>query len=331
MQTATQGNQQTNRSTSEGGGGDKLKNVDGDFPACMRLRIAAMTTQEKNEGLKGRRGGRLKHYNVDGDVPLCLRKTERESKDGSSSNEKNRDDKSKMMSGSKDLCRDSTRKRNDETAINKEVTFIVLQKIDQCTQRIEEMICELEGYRWDAISLSETWRQDKAEIGRFITNTYSWVQEDTTTDTAFGIMLNKKWRQRIIDTEYINERAISTTIVVNRQRIKLMSVYFTHSGYADHHMEKMYKMIEKHTASYKRYIPIIGGDFNAELAPGHGTECISVDRYTLNEGNKRGDWMKHWLMLRASTQHSTRCTERHLRNKRPSYLQKETKNKSTTY
>ena len=38
MQTATQGNQQTNRSTSEGGGRDKLKHVDGDFPACMRLK-----------------------------------------------------------------------------------------------------------------------------------------------------------------------------------------------------------------------------------------------------------------------------------------------------
>ena len=37
-----------------------------------------------------------------------------------------------------------------------------------------------------------------------------------------GILLNKKWKQRILDTEYINERAISTTIAVNRQRIKLM-------------------------------------------------------------------------------------------------------------
>ena len=78
-----------------------------------------------------------------------------------------------------------------------------------------------------------------------------------------------------IDTEYINERAISTTIVVNRQRIKLMSVYFPHSRYADHHIEKMYKTIEKHTANYKRYKPSIGGDLV------HGTECISVGRYTL--------------------------------------------------
>ena len=86
--------------------------------------------------------------------------------------------------------------------------------------------------------------------------------------------------------------------------IKLMSENFTHSGYADHHIEKMYKTIEKHkkhTANCKNYIPIIGGDFNAELGPGHGTECTSVGRYTLNEGNKRGDWMKHWLMLQDYT------------------------------
>ena len=60
-------------------------------------------------------------------------------------------------------------------------------------------------------------------------------------------------------------------------------------------------MIEKHTENCKRYIPIIGGDFNAELGPGHGNECMCVGRYTLNEGNKRGDWMKHWLMLQGYT------------------------------
>ena len=116
--------------------------------------------------------------------------------------------------------------------------------------------------------------------------------------------MNKKWRQRIIDT-VINERAITTTIVVNRQRIKLMSVYFSHSGYADHHIEKMYKTIEKHTANCKRYISIVGGDFNAELGLGHGTECTSVGRYTFNEGNKRGDWMKQLTDVTRlhSTQH----------------------------
>ena len=65
-----------------------------------------------------------------------------------------------------------------------------------------------------------------------------------------------------------------------------MSVYFTHSGSADHHIEKCTK-----------HIPIVGGDFFAEVGPDHGTECISVGRCTHNEGNKRGDWMKHWLIV----------------------------------
>ena len=70
-----------------------------------------------------------------------------------------------------------------------------------------------------------------------------------------GIMLNKRWRQRIIDTENINERAITTTILVNRRRIDLMSVSFLHSKYVDHHIEKMYKTIEKHMAHCNKYIP----------------------------------------------------------------------------
>ena len=62
MQTATQGNQQTNISSSEGGGRDKLKNADDDIPACMRLKKETLRTTQKNEGLKGR----LKYNNVDG-------------------------------------------------------------------------------------------------------------------------------------------------------------------------------------------------------------------------------------------------------------------------
>ena len=127
------------------------------------------------------------------------------------------------------------------------------------------MIRELEGSRWDATFLRETWWQDKEETWETHHKHIFMGGGRYDNKQGVGIMLNKKWRQRIIDTEYINERAISTTIVVNHQRIKLMSVYFSHSWYADHHTEKMYKTIEKHTANYKRYIPIIGGDFNAEM------------------------------------------------------------------
>ena len=73
----------------------------------------------------------------------------------------------------------------------------------------------------------------------------------------------------------------------------------------------MYRTIEKHTSSSKKSKKIVGGDFNAELGPGY---CVaSVGPHTLNEGNKRGDWLTHWLM----TQLSTRCTEKRLERKLP--------------
>ena len=98
--------------------------------------------------------------------------------------------------------------------------------------------------------------------------------------TRFGILLNKNWRERINDTEYINERAVTTTIMVNHHRIKLMSGYFYRSGYADHHTEKMYRTIEKHTNSSKKSIQIVGGDFNVELGTGYGVERVSVGPHT---------------------------------------------------
>ena len=96
MHTATQENQRSDRSTSEGGGRDKFKKIDGDFPTFMRHKKDNNDDNtRKNEDLKGKGGGRLHHYNVDGDVPLCLRKTEDKSKDGSSSNKKNNEEKMK--------------------------------------------------------------------------------------------------------------------------------------------------------------------------------------------------------------------------------------------
>ena len=112
-----------------------------------------------------------------------------------------------------------------------------------------------------------------------------------------GIMLNKRWRKRIIDTEYINERAITATIVVNRQRIKLMSVYFTHSKNADHHIEKMYKTIEKHMRIIKNTFQSLEETsmLSWDLVKERNVKVLAG---TLsNESNKRGDWLNIWLML----------------------------------
>ena len=138
----------------------------------------------RNEDLKEKGGGRLKHCNVDGDVPLCLRSFDEGSKDGSSSkkngkewmvsgssvsNSMKNDSRSKMTSGSKDLCSNTTEEKNQENGKqkSKHIAFIVLQKTsDQSTQVKESRIwcCQLESYRWDEKIMSETWRPNKSEI-----------------------------------------------------------------------------------------------------------------------------------------------------------------------
>ena len=192
-------------------------------------------------------------------------------------------------------------RKKDGHQENKEVTFIILQKKNMrsmhSSEKIEELVTELEGYRWDAILLNETWRHEQAEVWETCHKHIFMGAGKYDNKHGIGITLNKRWRKRIIDIEYVNERAITTTFLVNRQHVKLMSVFFQHSRYADHHIEKMHKTNEKHMLNNNKYIPIIGGDFNAELGPGKGTECKSVVNYTLNESNKRGDWLKSWLML----------------------------------
>ena len=269
---------------------------------------------KRMEDMRSKGGGRLKHCTVDGDVPLCLRRKLEDNKESSSSESKKYEEKgsgngnrekmkncvmNNMASGSKELQLHFTA-GNDMHSKNREVTFIILQKNMRSmhsSEKIEELVTELEGYRWDTILLSETWRHEPAEIWETHHNHIFMGAGKYENKHGVGIMLNRRWRKRIVDTNYINERAIKTTIMVNRRRIDLMSVYFPHSKYADHHIEKMYKTIEKHMPNNKKCIPIIGGDFNAELGLGKGTECKSVGKYTLNESNKSGDWLKSWLML----------------------------------
>ena len=147
-----------------------------------------------------------------------------------------RDSRSKTVCGSKDLDSSKTMKKNkeSESTKDKDITFIVLQKNMRSmnsSERIEEMISDLEGCKWDAVLLNETWRPPKSEIWETHHKRKNIGAGKYDNKHGVGILLNKKWRQRIMDTKYISERAITTMIMVNHQRIKMMSLYFSHSVY----------------------------------------------------------------------------------------------------
>ena len=80
----------------EGGGRQKLRQVGGDFPACMRRdNDNKENKMRRNEDLKGKGGCRLKHCNVDGEVPLCMQSFDEGNK--GSSSKKNSEERVKRM------------------------------------------------------------------------------------------------------------------------------------------------------------------------------------------------------------------------------------------
>ena len=181
-------------------------------------------------------------------------------------------------------------------AAEKKTAPIVLQKNTRSlgsSERIQEMICELQRVEWDVIPISETWRQSK-EIWE--TQEGHIMVESGQLINKHGVaMLNKRWKNQVKWVQCESERVVAMSISVNKQPIVLMSVYMPHSGYADHNFEKVYKTITK-MIEREKSMKIIGGDFNAELGPGEGLELSAVGHYTLSKGNCRGEWMTQWLL-----------------------------------
>ena len=90
--------------------------------------------------------------------------------------------------------------------------------------------------------------------------------------------------------------------MVNHQRNKLTSVYFHHSGYADHHIEQMYRTIEKHTNSSKESIQIVGAGFNGPRRRSGTSQCWSAHIQRGKQKRRLGEAMADDTQLH-STQH----------------------------
>ena len=81
----------------------------------------------------------------------------------------------------------------------------------------------------------------------------------------------------------------------------MMSVYFPTRDMQTITLKRCTDQSRNTRITKTKNMKIVGGDFNAELGPGDGVERVSVGPHTLNEGNKRGDWMKQWLMIQIFT------------------------------
>ena len=147
-----------------------------------------------------------------------------------------------------------------------EMSFEIIKKTRSLhiDDRLDELLEEIEGCKWDVILLSETWRTAKTRHG---------------SPAVLSHLHGRQWLQ-------------SKT---SSRRIVLISIYFLRTGHTDDHIEKTYKCIENHCK--ENHTTMIADDFNVQLGSDDESESVHVEKDALRESNKLDTCMKQWLMI----------------------------------
>ena len=82
-----------------------------------------------------------------------------------------------------------------------------------------------------------------------------------------AIILHSRWARSIKQFCGVNERLAYLDLNVNKIRLRLISAYFPHSGYADEEIQRMYTALStiKLEAKQNKRRVMIAGDFNARV------------------------------------------------------------------
>ena len=84
------------------------------------------------------------------------------------------------------------------------------------SERFDELTQEVKECRCDATLISETWRASDAEIWETQQGHIFMGSGKFENKHGVEILVNKKWRKHINWTDYISERTISTSVIVNK-------------------------------------------------------------------------------------------------------------------
>ena len=162
------------------------------------------------------------------------------------------------------------------------------------------ILAELDHVEWDVLILCETWRHEAQEIFQVCGNHTFFGSAGIPGKRGVGFLVHARHRTSLRDFESLNERICSLTLRLGKTIVRLIAVYFPHSGYPDDDVQAMYsQMSEIHLrARRKKQVCIIAGDFNASVGQqqieDHPT---TVGRHGFGEENARGHWMKQWCNL----------------------------------
>ena len=166
--------------------------------------------------------------------------------------------------------------------------------------RITELSTELENMEWDFVSINETMRTTESEIWATQGgHMFMGAGHDLPT-RGVGFLVHKKWSSALQQFKRVNERLAYIDIRSKKMRMRFVTAYFPHSGYADEDVQKLYDElgeIQRESKSRKMCF-MIGADCNAQTGVADDADTnATIGRFGLAEKNSRGRWLTSWATI----------------------------------
>lgn len=158
--------------------------------------------------------------------------------------------------------------------------------------RLEELITELEKVKCDILGISEVRRKGveciKLNSGQML---FYSGNEDRAIG-GVGILINKKYSNKVIKYRAISDRVLFITIRINQKTaIKIVQTYAPTSTHEDEEVERFYEDIEKSIKDGEDKVKytLIMGDFNAKIGKNRNENEEFTGNFGLGTRNERGD------------------------------------------
>ena len=119
-----------------------------------------------------------------------------------------------------------------------------------------------------------------------------------------GFLVHKRWTRWLKGFTPINERLACLTLQRQKLKMKIVGVYFPHSGYPDDAVQELYDKLEcvLHESRSNREHVVIAGDFNAEVGTRREIDNQKlIGSWSVGEQNYRGFWLKRWCEMNELT------------------------------
>ena len=117
-----------------------------------------------------------------------------------------------------------------------------------------------------------------------------------------GFLIHKSVSHAVRNFNAINERIAYVDVHLHSWKLRIISVYYPHTGYGDTHVQPMYDTLTEilRDAQTNHLHPIIAGDFNAQVGKHNDDDTTTTTgKFALDPSNSRGEWLTSW----AASQH----------------------------